>query len=111
MKSARFLVASICQARARPAHSGGRTMVLLLLVSLLWAFSFGLIKTFLGGVDSAFVAAVRLLLALAVFLPFLRLRAVSAGTATPRARHGASRSGRQKAVTPVSGDGVPPCRK
>lgn len=49
-------------------------MVLLIVVSLLWAFSFGLIKRFLGGVDSAFVAAVRLGLALLVFLPFLRVR-------------------------------------
>ena len=49
-------------------------MPLLILVSLLWAFSFGLIKHFLGGVDSAFVAAVRLALSLAVFLPFWRPR-------------------------------------
>ncbi len=56
-------------------------MPYLLLVSLLWAFSFGLIKTFLGGVDSAFVAAVRVALALLVFLPFLRPRAVPLSTA------------------------------
>jgi len=53
----------------------------LLLVSLIWAFSFGLIKTRLVGVDSTFVAAVRVALALFVFLPFLRPRAVSAGVA------------------------------
>ena len=52
-------------------------MLYLLAVSLLWAFSFGLIKTFLVGVDSAFVAAVRVVLALLVFLPFLRPRAVA----------------------------------
>ncbi len=56
-------------------------MPYLLLVSLLWAFSFGLIKTHLAGVDSTFVAAVRVALALLVFLPFLRPRAVAAGTA------------------------------
>lgn len=49
----------------------------LLIVSLLWAFSFGLIKTYLAGIDSAFVAAVRLTLSLLVFLPFLRPRATT----------------------------------
>jgi len=52
-------------------------MPLLILVSLLWAFSFGLIKRHLGGVDSTFVAAARLGLALVVFLPFLRVRGVT----------------------------------
>ncbi len=51
-------------------------MVLLIVVSLIWAFSFGLIKRFLGDVDSSFVAAVRLGLAFLVFLPFLRWRGV-----------------------------------
>src|SRR4051812_13930339 len=55
-------------------------MLHLLFVSLLWAFSFGLIKRFLGGVDSTFVTTVRLGLALLVFLPFLRLRGLSAKT-------------------------------
>lgn len=55
-------------------------MALLVVVSLLWAFSFGLIKRFLGGVDSTLVAALRLTLSLLVFLPFLRLRGVSSGT-------------------------------
>jgi drug/metabolite transporter (DMT)-like permease len=49
-------------------------MALLILVSLIWAFSFGLIKRFLGGVDSSFVAAVRLGLSLLVFLPLFRWR-------------------------------------
>ena len=53
----------------------------LLIVSLLWAFSFGLIKTCLTGIDSSFVAAVRVALALLVFMPFLRPRAVAPGTA------------------------------
>ena len=48
----------------------------LLLVSILWAFSFGLIKSRLAGVDASLVALVRLALSLLVFLPFLRLRGV-----------------------------------
>ncbi len=53
----------------------------LLLVSLIWAFSFGLIKRHLGGLDSSLVATVRLGLALLVFLPLLRFRSVSRKTA------------------------------
>ena len=49
-------------------------MPFLLLVSFIWAFSFGLIKGRLAGLDSAFISAVRLGLALLVFLPWLRLR-------------------------------------
>lgn len=52
-------------------------MLFLIVVSLLWAFSFGLIKRYLAGVDSAFVTTIRLGLSLIVFLPFLRLRGVS----------------------------------
>src|SRR5215204_2360952 len=52
-------------------------MIQLIVVSLLWAFSFGLIKRFLTGVDSTLVAAARLGLALLVFLPFLRVRGIS----------------------------------
>ena len=52
-------------------------MPLLLLVSVFWAFSFGLIKR-LTGLDGAFISAARLALALLVLLPFLRLRGVSA---------------------------------
>ncbi len=48
----------------------------LLLVSLVWAFSFGLIKGRLGGLDPTAVSVVRLVLAAFVFLPFLRLRAL-----------------------------------
>ncbi len=48
----------------------------LLLVSLIWAFSFGLIKGRLAGLDPTAVAVVRLGLAALVFLPFLRLRAL-----------------------------------
>jgi drug/metabolite transporter (DMT)-like permease len=56
-------------------------MVQLIIVSLIWAFSFGLIKRFLGGVDSSFVSAVRLGLALLVFLPLLRWRGLRPGSA------------------------------
>jgi len=51
-------------------------MLYLLIVSLVWAFSFGLIKGQLSGLDANFVAAVRLLLSFVVFLPFLRLRGI-----------------------------------
>ncbi|GAB2784793.1 carboxylate/amino acid/amine transporter [Halomonas shantousis] len=48
-------------------------------VTLLWAFSFSLIGVYLSGqVDSYFAVLTRIALATAIFLPFLRLRAVSA---------------------------------
>ena len=47
-------------------------MPLLLLVSLVWAFSFGLIKGQLAGLDSTAVATLRLALAGLVFLPLFR---------------------------------------
>ncbi|HZU86422.1 MAG TPA: EamA family transporter, partial [Anaerolineaceae bacterium] len=46
-------------------------MIYLWVVSFLWAFSFGIIKDTLSGLDPFFVALVRLSLALLVFLPFL----------------------------------------
>jgi len=49
----------------------------LLLASLLWSFSFGLIKSHLGEVHPAFVGFARLALTLPVFLPFLRLRTLA----------------------------------
>lgn len=49
-------------------------MIYLIVVSLIWAFSFGLIGGYLRGVDSVFVAFVRLLLSLLVFVPFWRPR-------------------------------------
>jgi drug/metabolite transporter (DMT)-like permease len=45
----------------------------LILASLIWGFSFGLIKHSLAGLNPAFVAAVRLGLSFLVFLPFLKL--------------------------------------
>lgn len=49
-------------------------MIWLLAVSLVWAFSFGLIKGRLAGVDPALVALVRVALACVVFLPLFRPR-------------------------------------
>ncbi len=51
-------------------------MTLLLLVSIIWAFSFGLVKGQLAGLDPTLVAVLRLSLSLLVFLPFARWRAV-----------------------------------
>src|ERR1041384_8357396 len=68
-------------------------MFLLIVVSLIWAFSFGLIKRFLGGGDSTFVAAARLGLALLVFLPFLPLRGVGTRNAFSLAAVGAVQFG------------------
>lgn len=47
-------------------------MLLLLLATLIWAFSFGIIKQFLAGVPADAVAFARLLIALGVFAPFFR---------------------------------------
>jgi drug/metabolite transporter (DMT)-like permease len=68
-------------------------MAQLVVVSLLWAFSFGLIKRHLGGVDSTLVAAVRLGLSLLVFLPLLRPRGLRAGVAWRLAGIGALQFG------------------
>ena len=68
-------------------------MPYLVAVSLLWAFSFGLIKGRLVGLDPSFVSAARLGLALLVFLPFLRLRGVPAGLAARLAALGAVQFG------------------
>jgi drug/metabolite transporter (DMT)-like permease len=53
-------------------------MALLLITSFIWAFSFGLVKKYLGGLDAGFVACARLALAALLFLPLLRPRRVSA---------------------------------
>ncbi|HTL68192.1 MAG TPA: EamA family transporter [Lacunisphaera sp.] len=68
-------------------------MVYLVVVSFLWAFSFGLIKGRLAGIDSSFISAARLLLALFVFLPFLRLRGLRAKIAAALAGIGAVQFG------------------
>ncbi len=52
-------------------------MAYLVAVSLIWAFSFGLIKNELTGLDPTAIAVVRLALASLCFLPFLRLHGTS----------------------------------
>ncbi|MDA3861108.1 MAG: EamA family transporter [Melioribacteraceae bacterium] len=49
-------------------------MIYLLTVSLIWAFSFGLIKGNLVGLDSNFVSFARLLISFLVFIPFLKIK-------------------------------------
>ncbi len=68
-------------------------MPLLLLVSLVWAFSFGLIKGQLAGLDSTAVATLRLGLALVVFLPFLRPAGLGAARSLRLAAIGAVQFG------------------
>ena len=51
-------------------------MIYLALVSVIWAFSFGLIGSTLSGVDSFMVATLRLGVASLIFLPFLRIKGV-----------------------------------
>lgn len=68
-------------------------MSLLLLVSLVWAFSFGLIKGRLAGLDPTAVAVLRLALATVVFLPFLRLKGRSLGLGAAYALVGAVQFG------------------
>jgi drug/metabolite transporter (DMT)-like permease len=48
----------------------------LFIVSLAWAFSFGLIKGNLTGVDSNFVSFARMAFSLLVFLPFVKFRKI-----------------------------------
>ena len=57
-------------------------MFYLLAVTVLWAFSFSLIGVYLAGqVDPWFSVLMRISLATLIFLPFLRIRQVQAGTA------------------------------
>ncbi len=68
-------------------------MVYLIVVSLVWGLSFGLIKTQLAGLDASFVSLVRLGLSLVLFLPWLRPRAVPAPMAARLAGVGAVQFG------------------
>ncbi len=68
-------------------------MLLLLAVSLLWAFSPGLIKHFLGDLPATAVATIRLGLTFLVFAPFLRPKLVARRTATWLAGIGALQLG------------------
>lgn len=49
-------------------------MVYLIVVSLIWAFSFGIIKGSLAGMDPYTVTTIRLFFSLIVFLPFTRFK-------------------------------------
>ncbi|MBU0504363.1 MAG: EamA family transporter [bacterium] len=49
-------------------------MFYLIIVSIIWALSFGLIKTYLVGLDPNLVSFIRLAISLLVFLPFLRIK-------------------------------------
>lgn len=49
----------------------------LILTSLVWAFSYGLIKSNLGNLDPNFVTTARMTCALLVFTPFLQIKSVS----------------------------------
>ena len=49
-------------------------MIYLVIPTLIWAFSFGLIGNTLKGIDPLQIADTRLLLALIAFLPFIKLR-------------------------------------
>jgi drug/metabolite transporter (DMT)-like permease len=67
-----------CRIRCHRSVCG---MVYLLLASLLWTFSFGLIGRFLRGVDPNAVAFIRLSISLLLFLPLLRVRGMRWGRA------------------------------
>ena len=67
-------------------------MALLLIVSVIWAFSFGLIKG-LGGLDPTAIAAIRLAISLLVFAPFLRPRPLGAAQMARLAAIGAVQFG------------------
>ena len=68
-------------------------MIFLIVVSVVWAFSFPLIKLHLTTLDSNFVALVRMVLALLVLLPLLRLRGVGIRLAGHLAAIGALQMG------------------
>lgn len=68
-------------------------VLILLAVSLLWAFSPGLIKHFLGDLPAPAVAVIRLGLTFAVFAPFLRPKLVARRTAAWLAGIGALQFG------------------
>lgn len=52
-------------------------MLYLIIASLVWAFSYGLIKTNLGNLDPNFITVMRMTFALIVFTPFLRIKSLS----------------------------------
>jgi drug/metabolite transporter (DMT)-like permease len=52
-------------------------MIFLLITTVIWGFSFGLIKNNLAGIDPIFVSLCRMTLSLIIFLPFLKLKKVN----------------------------------
>ena len=52
-------------------------MIYLATVSIIWAFSFGLIGNALAGVDSFLIATIRLGCASLLFIPFLKVDVIS----------------------------------
>jgi drug/metabolite transporter (DMT)-like permease len=68
-------------------------MALLLLVSLIWAISYGLIKGKLGSIDPFAVTTIRLGLAFLVFLPFFRWKGLTPSLALRLAGIGAIQFG------------------
>jgi drug/metabolite transporter (DMT)-like permease len=67
-------------------------MILLLVVSLIWAFAFGLTKM-LAGLDATGLAVLRLAISLIVFIPFFRPGGLGAGRAARLAAIGAVQFG------------------
>ncbi len=65
----------------------------LLVTTLIWAFSFGLIGNVLQGVNPFMVAAARLGIALLIFLPFLRPKQITTGEGCHLAAIGAVQFG------------------
>lgn len=63
----------------QPSRAALGGAIALTAVSILWAFSFGLIKTNLAGIPAPVLAFLRLGLAALCFLPLLRLRALPPG--------------------------------
>lgn len=55
-------------------------MLYLFIVTVIWAFSFGLTKGNLSGVDPLFISFVRMAIALVIFLPFLKLKKINRQT-------------------------------
>jgi drug/metabolite transporter (DMT)-like permease len=53
-------------------------VIYLIVVSFVWAFSFGLIKTHLSGFDPNFISCCRMLISFVLFVPFFRLKDLSA---------------------------------
>lgn len=55
-------------------------MLFLFIVTVIWAFSFGLTKGNLSNVDPLFISFVRMAIALVIFLPFLKLKKINRQT-------------------------------